>query len=131
MRAYSQDLRERVLADFDAGMGTLEVAAKYRVSQSWLRRLKQRRRTTGSTLPMKPRYGRVTKWSEHAEMLAEIVGQTPDITLEELKAKLSIDLSISTFWRAVKALGLSLKKSPESRRTRSSRCGFAASGLAR
>ena len=41
MRAYSQDLRERVLADCDAGMGTIEVAAKYRVSQSWVRRLKQ------------------------------------------------------------------------------------------
>ena len=110
MCAYSQDLRERVLADCDAGMGTMEVAAKYRVSQSWVRRLKQRRRTTGSILPKKQRYGRVAKWPEHAEALAEIVRQTPDITLEELKARLPIELSLSTVWRAVKALGLSLKK---------------------
>jgi transposase len=79
VRAYSQDLRERVLADCDAGMGTMEVAAKYRVSQSWVRRLKQRRRTTGSIFPKKQRYGRPARWLEHAESLAEIVRETPDI----------------------------------------------------
>ena len=110
MRAYAEDLREWVLADCDAGMGTIEVATKYRVSQSWVRRLKQRRRTTGSILPKKQRYGRQAKWLEHAEKLAEIVRQTPDITLEELKTKLPVGLSVSTIWRALKALGLSLKK---------------------
>ena len=44
MRAYSMDLRERVLLDSDAGMKTADVAAKYRVSGSWVRLLKQRRR---------------------------------------------------------------------------------------
>jgi transposase len=53
MRAYSQDFRERVLADCDAGMLTIDVATKYRVGQSWIRRLKQRRRTTGAILPKK------------------------------------------------------------------------------
>ena len=57
MRAYSADLRERVLADCDAGLPTAEVAAKYRVSASWVRRLKQRRRETGETAPRKQRHG--------------------------------------------------------------------------
>jgi hypothetical protein len=35
MRAYSIDLRERVLADWDAGLGTNAVARKYRVSPEW------------------------------------------------------------------------------------------------
>ena len=47
MRAYSMDLRERALLDSDAGMKAAEVAAKYRVSGSWVRLLKQRRRDTG------------------------------------------------------------------------------------
>ena len=47
MRAYSMDLRERVLLDSDAGMKAADVAAKYRVSGSWVRLLKQRRRETG------------------------------------------------------------------------------------
>ena len=34
MRAYSMDLRERVLLDSDAGMKAADVAAKYRVSET-------------------------------------------------------------------------------------------------
>ena len=40
MRAYSMDLRERALLDSDAGMKAADVAAKYRVSGSWVRLLK-------------------------------------------------------------------------------------------
>jgi transposase len=110
MRAYSQDLRERVVGDCDQGMTTSEVAAKYRVSESWVRRLKQRRRATGSIVPMQQRYGPKPKWTEHAERLADEVRQKPDITLEELKAKLPTGLSITTLWRAIKSLGLTVKK---------------------
>ena len=38
MHAYSLDLRERVVADREA-LGTAAVAAKYRVSPAWVRRL--------------------------------------------------------------------------------------------
>ena len=48
MRAYSMDLRERALLDSDAGMKAADVAAKYRVSGSWVRLLKQRRRDGAS-----------------------------------------------------------------------------------
>ena len=47
MRAYSVDLRERVVADRAAGLGTAEVARKYRVSPAWVRRLMQRYRASG------------------------------------------------------------------------------------
>ena len=39
MRAYSMDLRERVLHESDAGMQAAAVASKYRVSAAWVRRL--------------------------------------------------------------------------------------------
>ena len=58
MRAYSMDLRERALLDSDAGMKAAEVAAKYRVSGSWVRLLKQRRRDTGEVAPRVQRHGR-------------------------------------------------------------------------
>ena len=35
MRAYSMDLRERILRDSDAGMKASAVAVKYHVSASW------------------------------------------------------------------------------------------------
>lgn len=42
MDAHSMDLRVRVLADSDAGLPAKAVAEKYRVSKSWIRRLKKR-----------------------------------------------------------------------------------------
>ena len=47
MQAYSLDLRERVVADREAGLQTAEVAHKYRVSPAWVRRLMQRYRESG------------------------------------------------------------------------------------
>ena len=51
MAPYSMDLRTRVLADCDAGLAAKEVAAKFRVSRSWVNRLVQRRRETGQVGP--------------------------------------------------------------------------------
>ena len=50
MAPYSMDLRTRVLADCDAGLAAKEVAAKFRVSRSWVNRLVQRRRETGEVV---------------------------------------------------------------------------------
>ena len=55
MRAYSMDLRERVLRDSDAGMKAAAVAVTCHVSASWVRRLKQRRRETGEVAPRQQR----------------------------------------------------------------------------
>jgi len=51
MAPYSMDLRTRVLADCDGGLAAKEVAAKFRVSRSWVNRLVQRRRETGEVGP--------------------------------------------------------------------------------
>ena len=51
MHAYSLDLRERVVADREAGCPTAEVAHKYRVSPAWVRRLMQRYRASGQVAP--------------------------------------------------------------------------------
>lgn len=109
MRACSNDLRQRVLADCDEGMETAVVAAKFRVSASWVRRLKQRRKATGETTP-RPSGRRPSTWAPHAEAIRAAVRETPDATLRELKEKLGLTLSLATLWRAVTALGLTLKK---------------------
>ncbi len=54
MKAYSMDLRERVLAACDEGMMTAEVAEALAVSPAWVRRLKQRRRQAGEVAPAAP-----------------------------------------------------------------------------
>jgi transposase len=110
MRAYSADLRERVLADCDGGMGTRAVARKYRVSESWVRRLKQTRRQTGRVTPAAQRHGPAPGWVAHADRIRAAVAAAPDATLAELKARLGLAVSLATLWRAVRGLGLTVKK---------------------
>ncbi len=111
MRAYSLDLRQRVLADCDRGLTTRAVATKYSVSESWVRRLKQRRRAGGELTPRAPaRRGPEPSWHAYADRLAAAVRERPDATLRELRAQLGLAVALSTLWRAVAALGLSVKK---------------------
>lgn len=107
---YSADLRQRVLADCDAGMSTPKAAEKYTVSPAWVRRLKQRRRETGETAPRPQRRGRVPLSLTHGEAIRQAVKDTPDATLAELRQKLGLAVALSTLWAAVAALGLRLKK---------------------
>ena len=111
MQAYSLDLRHRVLADCDKGHSTRVVATKYSVSESWLRRLKQRRRQSGEVAPRTPaQRGPKPSWDGYAERLRQAVRDCPDASLQELKARLHLTVALSTLWRAVAALGLSVKK---------------------
>jgi transposase len=111
VKPYSLDLRTRVLEDCDAGLPTGSVAAKYRVSSSWVRRLKQRRRETGSIAPVPQRHGPLPTWLPHAEALSQAVREAPDATTEEHRLALDAGLSHSAVWRGMAALGLTLKKS--------------------
>lgn len=111
MDAYSRDLRSRILEDYDGGMTTRVAATKYRVSESWLRQLKQRRRETGETTPRSSRPKSAKKaLAEHSELLRTLVGKQPDATLKELRAELPIAVSVTTLWRALDELKLSFKK---------------------
>ena len=105
MRAYSMDLRERALLDSDAGMKAADVAAKYRVSGSWVRRLKQRRRDTGEVAPRVQRHGRRCMREPHLHTVAALIAAHPDRTLAELTDALATPASVPTVWRAVRALG--------------------------
>ena len=110
MKAYSMDLRERVLKDCDAGLPTKAVAEKYSVSKAWVRRLKQRRREDGRIAPRSSRNNRVRKLDAHLDRLRELITARPDLTLAELREKLGVAVAIGTLWAAVARLGLTVKK---------------------
>lgn len=110
MKSYSMDLRERVLADCDSGLEVRQVAVKYRVSESWIRRLRQRRRESGEVAPRKSGHAAEPKWLAHRERLEELVREQPDATLAELRERLGIDISVPTLARALRALQLTFKK---------------------
>jgi transposase len=121
MKAYSMDLRQRVLADCDAGIATKAVAQKFSVSASWVRRLKQRRQQTGQVGPTDQRRGPQPGWETYAERIREAVRLAPDATLQEYRERFALPLSRSALARALLALGLSRKKSRTGRASRTAR----------
>ena len=116
---YSQDLRDRVLAAYDRGMTTRQIATVFAVSSSWARRVKQRRRETGETShrPM----GAPIVIKVNRARLAELVRQKPDATLAELRELLGVRCGISTICEALQELGLSFKKRRSTPRSRIAR----------
>jgi transposase len=124
MEPYPTEMRKRILADCDAGMGTQAVALKYLVSESWVRRLKQRRRETGEISARKLGSRRQPKWLPHAKRILETVEEHPDATLAELRQYLDLDISVPTLARALHALRITFKKKcfmPKSRSARTLR----------
>jgi transposase len=117
MAPYSMDLRVRVLRDSDAGMPSKEVAAKYSVSRAWVDRIKQRRRETGEVTPRQQRkFRRRTITAEQEERLVFLITARPDATLAELRDALPSPAALSTLWRAIERLDLTVKKNRTRRR---------------
>ena len=108
-RSYSKEFRREVLAACDEGGGTREVATRFKVSESWVRRIKQERRELGKTAPCLTR-NRVPEWAVYSDQIIEIYAARPDTTLKELKAELGTKLSTKTLCIACQKLNLTFKK---------------------
>jgi transposase len=106
--AYSQDLRDRVIAARDRGIKTKQVADLLLVSASWVRRVMQRRRQTGETTP-RPRGG-ATVVKIDLDRLRQLVRERPDATARELHQRLGADCGVSAVDMALRRAGLSFKK---------------------
>ena len=106
--AYSQDLRDRVIAARDGGMKTKRVAELFQVSASWVRRVMQRRRDHGEQGP-RPRGG-ATVIKIDLDQLRQLVNQQPDATARQLHERLGIACSVSAVDMALRRMGLSFKK---------------------
>ena len=113
MEAYSKEFRRDVLAACDAGGGTRVVALRFKVSESWVRRIKQERSEQGKLAPLSTRRRRKI-WEPHAEWLLTKLDQRPDIYLRELQAaaqaELGWEVSDVTLSRACRALRQTRKK---------------------
>ena len=113
MRAYSSDLRERVVAACDAGDTTRElVAARFSVSVTWIRKLIRQRRETGSIAPKPHGGGRASAFDPEAgRRLREAVRADDDATLRELAEAAGVACCASAVHRALRRLGITRKKS--------------------
>ena len=135
-QSYSEDLRGRVLAAVDTGLGARAAASIFRVSVSYIYKALIRRRRTGEVNASARRGHRPRKLTPEQEAaLASHIEAHPDITLAALQTWLAgehaVQLSNGAMWSAVDRLGLSFKKrrcAPPSRTVRMSRPGAASGG---
>jgi transposase len=117
MKAYSLDLRQKILRACDQRLGSQRaIAGLFGVSQSFIEKLLRRHRSTGNIAPRPHAGGRRTLCDEAARALVRrFVQEQPDATLAEccawLFAQRGLRLSVPTMGRLVIALGLPRKKS--------------------
>jgi transposase len=114
MKAYSQDLRERVVRAVDQGMSQREAARTFSVSEPTVKRYLKQRRETGSLAP-KAIPGRPKKKIGHLlERLRPQLEAHPDATLKEhcrlWEAETGAKVSPSTIGRAIERLKWTRKK---------------------
>jgi transposase len=123
MRAYSNDLRERVVAACGARDGTRErIAARFSVSVAWIRRRPQRRRETGSIAPKPRGGGRAPAFdAEAGRRLRAAVRADADATLQESAHATGVACCPSAVHRALARLGITRKKSRGGRPSRTAR----------
>jgi transposase len=123
MKAYSIDLRRRVVATYDAREGTQEqIAARFAVSTSWVRKILRQRRVTGSIDPKPHGGGHTPAFDDAAEAkLRQAVRDDSDATLEELGRLAGVACGVSAVHRALDRLGITRKKSPGGRPSRTAR----------
>src|SRR2546427_3907864 len=115
MKAYSQDLRLRVLRAIDAGASQSQVAEQVAVSVATIKRYLKARRETGHVEP-RPITGRpAVKGAALQAGLLEQLQAHPDATREQhcqmWEATHKIPVSTASITRARQALGWTRKKS--------------------
>src|SRR4029453_13151776 len=112
MTPFSQDLRQRIIDTALRGEGTMaQIAARFLVSVSFVTRLLQLYRTTGSVEPRPHGGGHPAVLTpQDLERLREFIADQPDATLEECRRHLGSSCSLATISRALSRLGLPRKK---------------------
>ena len=121
-RALSRDLRDRVVAAVDGGVSCRRAAERFGVSAASAIRWRQLALVHG-TPAAKAQGGdrRTAKIEDHAAFILQAIERQPDPTLAELREMLAergVSTSIATLWRFFARHGITRKKRPATRRSK-------------
>ena len=130
-KAYSADMRERVIAEVEGGASRREAAEEVEVSAStaiiWVKCFRETGRCAA-----KPRGGSVSPLEEYADFLLGLIKREPDLTLDEVALamrKHKIPGSRTAVWRFFKRHKITFKKKPARGGAGARRCGAGAAAL--
>jgi transposase len=134
-RAYSQDLRDRVIDAALGGMSARRAAAQFEIGIAtaivWVRRA----RASGERMARRQGQPRRSKLDPQRGFLLGLVEQTPDMTIIEMQQRLAaerdIKASVGTIWTFLDRCGLTFKEVSACDGAGSARHPEAARGLVR
>ena len=122
-KAYSADMRGRVIAEVEGGASRREAAEEFEVSAStaiiWVKCFRETGRCAA-----KPRGGSVSPLDKHADFLLGLIEKQSDLTLDEvvlLMRKHKIPGSRTAVWRFFQRHKITFKKKACTRRSKSAR----------
>jgi transposase len=113
-KAYSADIRGRVIAGVESGASRREAAEQFEISPSAAVKWVKCFRDTGCCAA-KPRGGSTSPLEQYADRLLTLVSKQPDLTLDEVVSamhKHGIPGSRSAVWRFFKRHKITFKKKP-------------------
>ncbi len=124
-RAYSSDLRGRVIDMVAAGASARNAAARFGVGVAtailWVRRWRE----SGERVARRQGNPGGSKLDAHEVFLLGLIADRVDITLGEMRARLAeerrVSAGIGTLWRFFAARGVTVKKRPAMPASRSGR----------
>jgi transposase len=122
-KAYSADMRERVIAEVEGGASRREAAEEFEVSAStaiiWVKCFRETGRCAA-----KARGGSISPLDKHADFLLGLIEKQSDLTLDEvvlLMRKHKIPGSRTAVWRFFQRHNITFKKKACARRSKSAR----------
>jgi transposase len=116
MKAYSLDLRERVVRAYEQGQRSIaEIAQQFNVGQTFVKKMLRQKRETGSVTPLGHGGGRQPSLTDKEHrLLRRRVQERSDASLAELQEHLAtatgITVSLPTIHRSLRDSSLSRKK---------------------
>ncbi len=120
-RAYSSDLRERVLDAVAVGQSARSAAVHFGIGTATAVRWVRRWREAGERAAHKQGHPVGSKLDVHAEYLLVLVADKGNLTLEELRTRLAqergMQVAVSTLWGFYQKHGVSFKKRPDIRKS--------------
>jgi transposase len=125
-RAYSVDLRERVIGAIEEGVSTREAARRFAIGESTAGAWHRAWRATGSLEPGRQGHPKVSKLDPHEAFILSLVDtEDRDITLAEIADRLEADRGLRTCAASIhgffKKRGITFKKRRRTPRSSSAR----------
>lgn len=124
-RAYSLDLRRRVVDAIDGGLPARKAARRFSIGESTAIAWHRQWLDTGTLEPGKQGKPPGSKLDPHEAFIRELIAADKDIACyeiaEALGARLGVSACAATVWYFLERLGLTHKKRPPTRRNSSAR----------